>query len=84
TWWRDHLILEDTPFEQVVHRLEETYGIEVKVKDKRLLRRTLSGSIENRDLEVIIEALAKALRVPVHREGQAVVFGHSSKERRNP
>lgn len=84
TWWRDHLILEDTPFEQVIHRLEETYGIRVEVKDQSLLRRTLSGSIENRDLNVIIEALAKALRVPVHREGQAVIFGHASEERRNP
>lgn len=84
TWWRDRLILEDTPFEQIIHRLEETYGIEVKVKDKLLLRRTLSGSIENRDLDVIVEALAKALRVPVHREGQVVIFGHSSEERRNP
>jgi ferric-dicitrate binding protein FerR (iron transport regulator) len=84
TWWRDHLILEDTPFEQVIHRLEETYGIEVRVKDKLLLRRTLSGSIENRDLDVIVEALAKALRVPVHQEGQVVIFGHASEERRNP
>jgi ferric-dicitrate binding protein FerR (iron transport regulator) len=84
TWWRDRLILEDTPFEQIIHRLEETYGIEVKVKDKLLLRRTLSGSIENRSLDVIVEALAKALRVPVHREGQAVIFGHAPEEGRNP
>jgi ferric-dicitrate binding protein FerR (iron transport regulator) len=84
TWWRDHLILEDTPFEQVIHRLEETYGIRIEVKDQSLLRRTLSGSIENRSLDVIVEALAKALRVPVRREGQVVIFGHASEERRNP
>jgi ferric-dicitrate binding protein FerR (iron transport regulator) len=75
SWWRDHLILDDTPFEQILYRLEETYNIEVKIKNKHLLSRTLSGSIENRNLDVIVEALAKALQVPVRREGQVVTFG---------
>jgi ferric-dicitrate binding protein FerR (iron transport regulator) len=75
TWWRDYLILEDTPFEQIVRRLEETYGVTVEVKDKRLLERTLSGSIENRNLDVMMKALAKALRTSVSREGQVVIFG---------
>lgn len=84
TWWRDHLVLEDTPFEKVIHRLEETYGIHVEVKDERVLKRTLSGSVENRNLDVITEALAKALGVTVSREGQVVVFGNLPKGRRNP
>jgi ferric-dicitrate binding protein FerR (iron transport regulator) len=75
TWWRDFLVLEDTPFEQVVRRLEETYGVTVQVKDKRLLQRTLSGSMENRNLDVITRALAKALRTNVSREGQVIIFG---------
>lgn len=76
TWWRDQLVLQDTPFEQIVHRLEETYGIQVEVKDENLLKRTLSGTIENRNLEVITEALAKALRVALRRQGQVVIFGN--------
>jgi len=75
TWWRDRLILEDTPFGQIVKRLEETYGIEVDVKDKVLLQQTLSGAIENRNLDVTTEALAKVLRVSVRRKGQVVIFG---------
>ncbi len=76
TWWRDHLLLNDTPFEQIIQRLEETYGIHVEVTDERLLQRTLSGSIENHNLDVTTEALAKALRVTVHREGRSVFFGN--------
>lgn len=75
TWWRDELVLEDTPFEHIIRRLEETYGVKVEVKDKRLLQRTLSGSLENRNLDVITKALAKALRTSVSRQGQIVIFG---------
>lgn len=75
TWWRDELVLEDTPFEHIIRRLEETYGVKVEVKDKRLLQRTLSGSMENRNLDVITKALAQALRTSVSRQGQIVIFG---------
>ncbi len=74
-WWHDQLILQDTPFQQVLYRLEETYGIQTEVKDEHLLKRTLSGAIENGGLEVITTALATALQVPVRREGQVVIFG---------
>ena len=75
TWWQDYLKLEDTPFADIARRLEETYGIRVQVRDESLRQRKLSGAIENRDLDVIITALAKALGVPARREGDTVVFG---------
>lgn len=75
TWWRDELVLQDTPFEDIIRRLEETYGVKVEVRDERLLQRTLSGSMENRNLDVITKALAKALRTRVSRKGHIVFFG---------
>jgi ferric-dicitrate binding protein FerR (iron transport regulator) len=75
SWWRDYFVLEDTPFKEIVNRLEETYGVQVEVKDQGLMLRTLSGSMENRSLDVITRALAKALRTTVQRRGQIVVFG---------
>lgn len=74
TWRFDFIKLEDTPFEQVILRLEETYGVHVEVADGSLLRRTLSGAIDNRNLEVTIDALAKALRLNVRREKDTIVF----------
>lgn len=77
TSWRfDFLELESTPFGQVIRRLEETYGIHVEVAEASLLQRTLSGAIDNRNLEVTIEALAKALRLNVRRENETVVFSY--------
>lgn len=78
TWWLDFIVLKETPFEEIIQRLEETYGIQVQVKDERLLKRTLSGSIENQNLGVVTEALAKALRVPIHRKGKIIIFGNPS------
>ncbi|MFQ5603526.1 MAG: FecR family protein [bacterium] len=75
TWWKKAMILEQTPFKEIVQRLEETYGVRVKILDKRLLKRTLSGSIENQNLVVVTDALANALKVPVHREGSLIIFG---------
>ncbi|MCI0695148.1 FecR domain-containing protein [candidate division KSB1 bacterium] len=83
TWWREHLVLQDTPFEQIIRRLEETHGIQIKIEDRTLLKRTLSGSIENRNLEVVTEALAKALRTSVRREGQMVIFNNLPKANGN-
>ncbi|MFQ5640057.1 MAG: FecR family protein [bacterium] len=77
TWWKKAMILEQTPFKDILQRLEETYGVRVKVSDKRLLKRTLSGSIENQNLVVVTDALANALKVPVRREGDLIIFGKS-------
>jgi len=75
TWWKNAMILEQTPFKEIVRRLEETYGVTVKVSDRRLLQRTLSGSIENQNLEIVTDALANALEVPVRRDGEVIIFG---------
>lgn len=75
TWWKNAMIFEKTPFKEILQRLEETYGVRVKVSDKRLLQRTLSGSIQNQNLIVVTDALANAMQVPVRREGTLIIFG---------
>lgn len=75
TWWKKAFVLKQTPFSEVVQRLEETYGIQIRVTDKKLLSRALSGSIENSDLKIILEALSKVLQVPVKYKGNSVIFG---------
>lgn len=75
TWWQAEMIFENTPFREIVQRLEETYGVEVRVSDARLLEKTLSGSIENQNLIIVTDALAKALRISVRRRGHLITFG---------
>ena len=77
SWWSDQLVLDNSSFEDIIRRLEETYSVNIKVSEKSLLKRCLSGSIENSSLQIITEALGKALQVPVHREGKSIIFGES-------
>ncbi|NOZ61870.1 MAG: DUF4974 domain-containing protein [Calditrichaeota bacterium] len=77
SWWTDQLVFDKTPFENIITRLQDTYGIQIKITDKHLLKRTLSGSIENTNLQTIITALARALQVPVQRKGNVIIFGKS-------
>lgn len=75
SWWSDQLVFDNSPFKDIVGRLKETYGVNIEIRDDGLLKRRLSGSIENTSLQIITEALAKALQVPVHREGKIIIFG---------
>lgn len=75
TWWQDRFVLDQTPFSEIIARLQETYGISVRVTQPDLLSRTLSGSIENRRFEIVVQAVANALRIPVRFQGQIVIFG---------
>lgn len=74
TWWQEEWQLEATPFAEIMHRLEETYGVRVEVSEAALRERTLSGTIDNRDFESVITALAKALRLRVQRSDEVVKF----------
>lgn len=76
TWWQGHCKFENTPFLQIVRRLEETYGVRVQVNDERLQQRQLTGAIENGDLKIIVAALAKALGTTTRHEGDLVIFGN--------
>ncbi|HDZ11862.1 MAG TPA: DUF4974 domain-containing protein, partial [Bacteroidetes bacterium] len=75
SWRDDEFVFDHTPFRDIVRRIEETYGVHIKVSDKTLLKRSLSGSIENSSLQIITTALAKALQIPVHYEGKNIIFG---------
>ncbi|RMH86161.1 MAG: DUF4974 domain-containing protein, partial [Calditrichaeota bacterium] len=74
TWWRDHLVLREAPFREIVQRLEETYGLTIEVEDPALLDHTISGSIENRDLEIILRTLAEALQTRVEQQEGKIIF----------
>jgi len=58
-----------------VQRLEETFGIEIEVRGKELPNRTISGSVENRNIRIIADALAVGLGVPVEYSDEKIIFG---------
>ena len=78
SWWKDRLTLNNTSLKEMISWMKETYGIEVTISDETLLKRTISGSIENNNLDLIIETLSKVLQVPVTIKGNQVIFEKSN------
>jgi transmembrane sensor len=76
TSWKDsRLILQSTPMAEVVERLEQTFGIPVNVRDSSVLNRTISGSIENTDLNTMIHILGELMDIHVEVQEEAVYLG---------
>ncbi|MBD3289298.1 DUF4974 domain-containing protein [candidate division KSB1 bacterium] len=73
SWRSDELIFDNTTFREIIQRLTETYNVQFDVEQK-LLDQTISGSIENSNLDVIIDALAKALQANVKINGDKVII----------
>lgn len=75
SWLKGLWVFDHTPFIKVVERTEQMFGVEVAIADPALLVRKVSGSVESRNADTIIAALAKSLQVPFSREGNRFIIG---------
>ncbi len=75
SWRTDELVFDHTPLPEVLKRIEYTFGVTIKIKDPALKQRTLSGTIENSKMNVILSTLSQTLSTPVEREGKTVYIG---------
>lgn len=74
SWWKDSIVLDRTPLRLLLDRIESTYGVTCILENSALADRTLSGSIENLDLNSLVGAIAQALKLKVQREGTVLRF----------
>ncbi|MFH5831599.1 FecR family protein [Halalkalibaculum sp. DA384] len=75
SWKTDDLVFDHTPLPVVLKRLEYTFGVTIKIKDPALKQRTLSGTIENSKMDVILSTLSQTLSTPVKIDGKTVYLG---------
>lgn len=74
SWTQSRLVFNETPLSSIVKRMEQTYGVEVRVQDVTLMDKKISGSIQNNDLEVLIEALSELLNSTIKRENRIITI----------
>lgn len=72
SWAGDSLILDQTPFSDLIDRIEFTYGVKVAVEDKELHEEKLTGKFGNLDLEFLLKGLAKTLDVSIERKDNTI------------
>lgn len=71
-WTTGHLDFDNTPVSEIITLLQDTYGLEIAVRDPALPRQKLTGSVPNHDVDALLNALGKSLDVSVRREGNRV------------
>ena len=77
SWITNKLVCDHTPLKQIIRRIANTYGVKVVVENPRLLDQTLSGSLENDNLNVLKKALSNALKASIYQHGKIVYVGRS-------
>ena len=71
-WTSGQLDFDDLPVADIVATLQDTYGLQITVRDPQLLRQRLSGSLPTQDLNAMLAAFGKILDAQVHRQGNQV------------
>lgn len=76
TSWRNlELKFRNTPLKEIAGRIEQTYGVQVEFKNKRIRELQFSGSAPNKNFAVLLEGLRTLLDIPISYEGNKITFG---------
>jgi transmembrane sensor len=73
--WRSRkLMFNNSPLEEIIGQIEQTYGTKVSLADSALLNRTFTGTFPNNNLPVLLKTLEKAFQVQVSQQGQKIIL----------
>jgi ferric-dicitrate binding protein FerR (iron transport regulator) len=75
-WTSNKIILDHTSLAEMVYMLKDSYGLDVKVSDSKLLQETVSGSMPLGDPEVLLTQMAKAFQLDIKKEGNVIIVEH--------
>lgn len=78
-WTEGKLVFRETPFPEVVRRLERWFNIECIVEDADLKERTLTATYSDMPLEEVLEVLSISVRASYEREKRTVTFRDNQK-----
>jgi ferric-dicitrate binding protein FerR (iron transport regulator) len=73
SWIHNIMTFNNTPFKEIVRKVEATYGKKVIVKDPELLNERITGSIGNANLDVLLDGLSQTLGVHMKQKGNRIL-----------
>lgn len=74
SWTRKVWILDRMPLSEVAQRMEETYGLNVRITDKALAAEKMTGVVPTQNLEVLLEGLTTIFQMQVERQDQSIML----------
>lgn len=73
-WAEGKLVFRETPFSEVIKRLERWFDIECVIKDSQLADRTLTATYNDMPLDEVLEVLSISIRASYDRHKRTVTF----------
>ena len=75
-WLYDELNFYNTPFKNIIQRLESKYGVNISVEDVSILSKHLTASFKNEPIGEILNTISIALDLKYSAEKNLIVFGY--------
>ncbi|RAV99216.1 FecR family protein [Pseudochryseolinea flava] len=73
-WQSNKLIFEDTPLRVVAEKIEDYYGVTIKIQNQDLAWREVTGTLPNNDLGVVLKSLSTSHKLEIIREKDVIIF----------
>jgi len=73
-WQTNKLIFEDTPLRVVAEKLEDYYGVKIKISNQDIAGREVTGTLPNNDLGVVLKSLSTSHKLEIIREKDVIIF----------
>jgi transmembrane sensor len=73
-WKNSEWILDNQNLTQVAARIEETFNVEVEIRNQEHSRGGISGVVPTENLDILLEALATTLKVKVIRSENKIII----------
>ncbi len=73
-WKEEQLVFEDTPVSEIVAVLEASFDLNIKVKNKKLLKRKVTASIPKNDPELLLQALSEIYDIRIIRSNDEIIL----------
>jgi transmembrane sensor len=73
SWTEERLVFDNTPLSEVIRRIEETYGINVKMESS-LYSKRLTGKVSIENLDILLEAMESSYQLKIIKTDQQITI----------
>ncbi|MCW9707987.1 FecR family protein [Fodinibius salsisoli] len=78
TSWTNHKMMFDrTALEKIAKDIEHTYGVDIQVDGSSLKSEKISGSVNNPDLQTLLDGLSEALDIEIRRTNNHITISRN-------
>ncbi len=74
SWRNARLTFDKMSLADIAQQLEDTYGLEVVIEDKTLLRQEFSGTIPTQNIDILLEALGRLFDLKIIKNQDKVII----------